>query len=104
MALGNYWLMRLRLMFSNKKFDSNVWKNFVDLRKYYVRDVLASFKFLGMTKIEIEKYFGHCESCNDVFTGCFSYFITVKENKKYYLVFYFTDGHVKRINYEYEIF
>lgn len=91
------------MLFSYRKFESNQWNNRIDLRKYYVRDVLYSSEFMGKTKNQIEQYFGLSESTDDIFNDCCVYFVRNKGNKKYYLVFYFDADHVIDIKYEYQM-
>lgn len=86
----------------HKKFDSNVWKRSPELRRYYILDVLQSVRYLGATKPQIEEAFGFNESVHGKFSSRWIYFVKIKINRKYFLVFYFENDLVIDIRYEYE--
>lgn len=81
-----------RLGVGNHKFDSRIWKEKLDKRKLFVKNIIESQIALGMTREEVIKTFGF--DMREYTNGVCSYvFSTFKNGQiKQMLCFYFDEN------------
>ncbi|WP_312900652.1 hypothetical protein [Chryseobacterium taichungense] len=84
---------------SAPEFKKEYWRN-VNLRKFYVKDIIENSLLIGKTKSEIESSFGKDES-KHYYVNKWTYFVKKKGKRKYVLALYFEDDVLIDIRYEY---
>lgn len=92
------------LLFFNKKFDSKVWKEEPEKRKYFLNDILKHNSPVGKTKEEIENLFG--TDNNFIDNNRWSYFVFKSfwhKKRRHVLALYFENNSVARIEIEYRV-